>query len=155
MLYDVRRMVAHNIVIACSSRKLSEPAPAGEIYTGPVWLTWRAHRPERLPAGWRLWALSALHGLIPSDRVIEPYDHRLEPSQVDQLAALVASQWHGNVAATVVMVGGSLYQEAAKRARLPIVQTIDGAGSAGERGGIGRMRERLASWAREIHEQAA
>ncbi len=60
--------------------------------------------------------MSALRGLIPSDRVIEDGDHRLEPAQVDQLTKLVTSQWHGSVAASVVVVGGRLYQEAVTRA---------------------------------------
>ncbi len=111
MRYDALRM---DIVISCSASKLSVPATADRIYTGPLWQTWREHRPERLPNGWRLWALSALHGLVRSDRVLEPYDHVLTPAAVPGLAARIATQWNG-IATGVVVIGGKLYQEAVTR----------------------------------------
>jgi hypothetical protein len=61
------------IITSCTARKGSAPAPARDLYLG------EQHR--RIMAGIRraqvpidLWIFSALHGPIPGDEVIEPYD---------------------------------------------------------------------------------
>ena len=135
-----------SILIACSASKLTVPARADTIYTGPLWQTWREHCPESLPPNWRLFAVSALHGLIPANRVIEPYDQVLSLEDLDQVAQRVSSQWRGTTASRVLVVGGRLYQRAVKRARLPVAWRIDGTASEGQSGGIGLLRQRLAAW---------
>ncbi|GHE98102.1 hypothetical protein GCM10014715_62820 [Streptomyces spiralis] len=60
------------VVIPCGSRKLSAPAPAADMYVGSY------HRACRKAAdalqSERLLILSARHGLLDLDEVIEPYD---------------------------------------------------------------------------------
>lgn len=74
-------------LIACSKRKLDHPAPAEELYIGPVfklakkWIT----RTGRVDA----WAiLSARHGLVMPDQEIEPYDVSLS-----SLPSLQKARW--------------------------------------------------------------
>lgn len=63
------------VVIPCSGAKLDRPAPAGELYRG----SW--HRLARAAAdalvereGGRVLILSAAHGLLELDQLVEPYD---------------------------------------------------------------------------------
>lgn len=60
------------VVIPCGSRKLDRPARAADLYVGSYHRACRrtadALRPDRLLI------LSALHGLLDLDDVIEPYD---------------------------------------------------------------------------------
>ncbi|MFD9006250.1 DUF6884 domain-containing protein [Streptomyces sp. NPDC059582] len=60
------------VVIPCGSRKLDRPAPAADMYVGSYHRACRkgaeALRPDRLLI------LSARHGLLDLDDVIEPYD---------------------------------------------------------------------------------
>jgi hypothetical protein len=59
------------VVVPCSGAKLAHAAPAGELYTGQL------HRLARRAAdalGGRVLILSALHGLLQLDELVEPYD---------------------------------------------------------------------------------
>ena len=80
--------------VACSALKLDRPARAADLYTSPLfrlsvrWLTekWGAHR-------W--YVLSAKHGLVAPETVIEPYDQTLaKASKVERAAwgEMVAEQ---------------------------------------------------------------
>jgi hypothetical protein len=69
-------MTTH-ILIGCSASKRGNPCAAAELYTGEVFrlsLRW-----ARLHGG-RVWILSALHGLVPADRELAPYDATLSTS---------------------------------------------------------------------------
>jgi hypothetical protein len=62
-------------VLACSKRKLTHAAPAVDLYQGDVF---RAARSYLERAGCTtLVVLSAKHGAVPGDRVLEPYDASL------------------------------------------------------------------------------
>lgn len=80
--------------VACSALKLDRPARAADLYTSPLfklsvrWLTerWGAHR-------W--YVLSAKHGLVAPETVIEPYDQTLAKASTVERAAwgeMVAEQ---------------------------------------------------------------
>ena len=58
-------------LVACSAAKLTEPAPAKDLYQGQLFRLARAWA-ERFAARW--YVLSALHGVLDPSRVIEPYD---------------------------------------------------------------------------------
>ncbi|WP_328643941.1 DUF6884 domain-containing protein [Streptomyces canus] len=64
------------VVIPCSGAKLDHAAEAGQLYTGAL------HRQARKAAdaltadGGTTLVLSALHGFLPLDQVIKPYDHQ-------------------------------------------------------------------------------
>jgi hypothetical protein len=58
-------------LVACSKRKRDHPAPARDLYTGPLF---RAARSYVESAGLRWYILSARHGLVYPDRNLYPYD---------------------------------------------------------------------------------
>jgi len=152
------------VIIACTAAKLGHPAPAGRIYTGVTWATWRKHGPDDLgvPWGWSLWALSAEHGLVSAATTIAPYNRRLTHARAKEMGC-TAKTWLGHIKALAVMddrggehdwhrveavvIGGSEYQRLAEAIGVDIVLRIDGAAPRGERGGIGLLRQRLAAWA--------
>lgn len=60
-------------LIGCSATKLDRAAPAADLYTGPVFSLERAWITARTDVD--VWAiLSAKHGLVMPDQVVEPYD---------------------------------------------------------------------------------
>jgi hypothetical protein len=64
-------------LIGCSAEKLSDPAPARLLYCGPFFkltMQWIS-KPGRVDE-WGI--LSAKHGLVLPDQVIEPYDLHLD-----------------------------------------------------------------------------
>lgn len=65
-------------LVACSASKAAEPKPARDLYLGELFTRSR----ELAEARGATWAiLSAKHGLVMPDQVIEPYDERL-PARV-------------------------------------------------------------------------
>ena len=61
-------------LVGCASQKLRRPAPAGELYVSPLFKKASASA-ERTCDRW--YVLSAKHGLVLADTVLEPYDLRL------------------------------------------------------------------------------
>ncbi|WP_241665907.1 YaaA family protein [Prescottella subtropica] len=130
------------VIVPCGATKLStpEPVPAGQLYTGTYHrLGLRAAAALTDPSSTRI--LSALHGLLPLDRPVTPYNLRLgQPGAIttDTLRAQAAEQnllEHPDV----VLFGGRDYVDLAHRiwphARTPL---------AGTRG-IGEQQQRLAA----------
>lgn len=58
-------------LIGCVKTKQGHPAPAGDLYTSPLFLG-RRRAVEGSCERW--FVLSALHGLLRPDEVVEPYD---------------------------------------------------------------------------------
>lgn len=59
------------VLVGCSGSKRDHAAPARELYTSPLFL--KARRYAEIKGGpWAI--LSALHGLVMPDQVLEPYD---------------------------------------------------------------------------------
>lgn len=77
-------------LVGCSGTKLDRPAPARELYAGNLFklsVRWVERRP------FDAWAiLSAKHGLVLPDEVIEPYDVMLDGRRLKAWAALVEKQ---------------------------------------------------------------
>lgn len=146
------------VIIACTASKLTVPAPPRRFYTGVTWGTWCKHGPDdgAMPHGWGCMALSAEHGLVHSWAPIRPYDRRLTRARLPELAELVRKQWqafrHEDDEAAVI--GGELYQELAVAADIPVAIRIDGRFPSGivpgKRGGIGWLRQRVATFAGEV-----
>ena len=63
------------LLIGCGKTKLPHPAPARDLYTGPLFKARRAFA-ERSGLPWLVF--SALHGFVEPDRVLHPYDWRME-----------------------------------------------------------------------------
>ncbi|MBE9500787.1 hypothetical protein IHE61_31290 [Streptomyces sp. GKU 257-1] len=133
------------VIIPCSAGKLDHPAPAGKLYTGSYHTACRRAADALTANGGTILVLSARNGLIPLDRVTEPYDMRMgDPGCVtaaelrDQTTRMGLAQ-----AANVTILAGTAYTAAA-RAVWPHASTP----LAGSRG-IGEHRTRLAALARE------
>lgn len=103
------------VVVSCGARKRDHPSKAGDLYTGPyagAALRWaRSVVPTHA-----IYILSAKYGLVPHDRVIEPYEMTLRDQRAvgaDVIAAQAAS--FGVAGQTdVVVVGGRGYVELAR-----------------------------------------
>lgn len=68
-------------LVGCVKRKLSEAAPARDLYVSPPFLG-RRRFVERTCDRWYI--LSALHGLVDPDQSLEPYDRTLKDASVDK-----------------------------------------------------------------------
>lgn len=86
-------------LIACGKTKLDAPAPAGELYTGPLFRMARAYI-EATCDEWGI--LSAKHGLVMPQTVIAPYDQRIPRQKFERLwwrrniNARIRSRWCAN-----------------------------------------------------------
>ena len=87
-------------LVACSKTKLDRAAPARELYTSPLF---RMSLERAQQVSGVVYVLSAFHGLVGLDQVLEPYDRKLTDLPkaaraawggrvVDQLAARHAGQ---------------------------------------------------------------
>lgn len=87
---------AFPILISCGAAKMGEACAARELYTGSYFkalLAWA----ESVQAPEQICVLSALHGVVPLDQVLEPYNARV-PTNVkfpQRLRSLVADQLRG------------------------------------------------------------
>jgi hypothetical protein len=61
-------------LLSCSATKLDRAAPASQLYTSPLFRMSLAYLKVRCAV---IYVLSARHGLLETERVIEPYDQRL------------------------------------------------------------------------------
>lgn len=109
-------------LIACSKSKLATTAPAGELYTGHLFQVQLAYARKVLGLGDHIHVLSARHGLVWINRVIEPYDTTLAT-----MTAAERVNWSDNMAlqlwnlglspilqpggATIYLMAGKLYRE--------------------------------------------
>jgi hypothetical protein len=100
----------------CGGRKLTTPAPApaGELYIGSYHLACR-RAAAALTRPDRILILSALHGLLPLDRVIAPYDLRMGQPGSIRPAELrsQAEQLHLVEEPRVIILAGQSYSAAA------------------------------------------
>jgi len=83
------------LLISCGKSKRDAASPARDLYTGGLFRAARAHA-EALGHPWAI--LSARHGLVLPDQVIEPYEQRLSADRAEIWAGLVSAQsqtWAG------------------------------------------------------------
>jgi hypothetical protein len=69
------RAPANIVLISCSKSKLTERAPARELYTGTLFkkaVTWAERH------GYEWFVISALHGLVTPEQTIAPYNYSLK-----------------------------------------------------------------------------
>lgn len=96
-------------VIACSKTKLAHAAPAVELYTGALF---KAAVVMARMRGLPIWVLSAKHGLVTSETVLEPYNQEASKMTRTERAA-----WHARVAmqlealpkGNILLVAGNAY----------------------------------------------
>jgi hypothetical protein len=127
------------VIVPCGGRKLSAPAPAGQLYTGSYHLACR-RAAAALTDPPRILILSALHGLLPLDRVIAPYDLRMgQPGSITPAALRrQAEQLRLVHEGHVILLAGSKYTAAARQVWPHASAPLAGAG------GLGHQLARLA-----------
>ncbi|MEU3551268.1 DUF6884 domain-containing protein [Streptomyces longwoodensis] len=125
------------VVIPCSGPKLDHAAPAGQLYVGKLHTHARRTADALTAHGGTVLVLSALHGFLPLDQVVEPYDHTWEDAgsvTVEELRAQATEL--GLTEAEVVLLTPSRYTQRAAavwpQASTPLAHL-----------GIGRQRGRL------------
>jgi hypothetical protein len=125
------------VVVGCGRKKLSEPAPAREMYTGALFRSCMEAAESLRPD--RLLILSAKYGLIDANRRVRPYDVRLgdpdaiQPERVER-QALREMAW---LAETVIVLASRAYVDLARTVWPDAVAPLEGAR------GIGEMRSIL------------
>lgn len=131
------------IVISCGAAKLDHKARASEMYVGGYFKALlafaRLHAPDD-----RIRILSALHGLLPLDRVIWPYEQRMgKLGSVSAGTVCLQALSQGLLgAADVWLVCGRPYTRVALRAWPEARCVLEG------RGGMGQQLRWLANEAR-------
>jgi hypothetical protein len=135
------------VIMACSAPKRPEASPALELYQGVMYRTFRANvRPDARP---HVAILSARHGVIAGDSVIEPYDHRLTPDLVDSMVANPRGylQYSKPVGAkNVLLAGGKDYRRVMRAAMPELIArgcVAPDATVTETSGGIGYQRQQL------------
>jgi hypothetical protein len=142
------------LLMPCSGGKLAHAAPAGDLYTGVMWQSLRAHATTPL----RMAILSAKYGVVAPSDVIAPYEQRLDVARaqelLDDLAVHVATARRviGDAPVDHVFIaGGQPY----RRVLLAIVSQLQAHGGidAAARvehthGGIGFQRSQLGAYLR-------
>jgi hypothetical protein len=76
-------------VIACGARKAATPQPAKDLYVGTLFAKARA-AVEALDIPWLI--LSAKHGLLNPEQVVEPYDQQIATANVSHLRGTLYRQ---------------------------------------------------------------
>lgn len=101
-------------LVGCASQKLKRPAPARELYVSALFKKASAYAQQEADS-WFI--LSAKHGLVHPDEVLEPYDVKLGTKQAGPIhdwSQKVRAQLieHVPVYAEVLLLAGGQYQYA-------------------------------------------
>ncbi|WP_144900870.1 DUF6884 domain-containing protein [Halobellus captivus] len=73
------------VIVGCGAAKRDEPTPASDLYTSTYFAKKREYA-ETIGDAWLV--LSAEHGLIAPDRVIDPYETNIDDLDEDELDVL-------------------------------------------------------------------
>lgn len=139
------------ILVSCVQSKASSARPAGELYRS-AWF--RKARAWARATGDRWFVLSALHGLVPPTRELEPYNLTLnaiaKPDR-DRWAARVLEQIRATIAPTepIVILAGARYRETLepelRRAGYVVEVPLRGLGIGEQMQELDRLRAELAA----------
>lgn len=103
------------VVISCGGRKADGPAAAGELYTGSYHRAMRRAADALTRDGGRVLILSARHGLVALDEVLDPYELRLgDPGAVSAERVREQAEALGVADEAVTVLGGRAYVELAR-----------------------------------------
>ena len=130
----------HMVIIPCGASKLSHPAPASELYTGSMFAD--ALRTARtMTADENIRILSAKHGLVRLDHVIEPYEmkmsHKDSVTGFRLVMQLVGLKFEGTIHALLPKQYLSKMTSAANAVNASVVNHYEGCA------GIGYQKARL------------
>lgn len=133
-------------LVGCVKSKLRHAAPARDLYTSPLFRGARC-AVERSCERWFI--LSALHGLVEPDRVLEPYERTLNTASPSQRRAR-AEQVLGQIDTTLgADLSGDTFEAHAGRAYLAfgLVEGLEARGATVEQPleGLG-LGKRLAAY---------
>ena len=121
-------------LVGCSSAKLSRPAPARELYTSPLFRKASTYA-ELTCARWFI--LSAKHGLLNPDQVVEPYDVKLGTNArtsppihewADRVRGQLATELADTPRAVLVTLAGVQYQTVLRPCQWPFRIPMKGLG---------------------------
>ncbi|MDT7472928.1 hypothetical protein QU896_03525 [Citrobacter freundii] len=141
------------ILMSCSATKGRATAPAIDLYQGVMYSTFRANAPVIWPA---VVILSARHGFIDANSIIEPYEQRMTAARagemVAELSAFDSIEWPSGVR-SILLAGGKNYQKVMwaaieRRIKLGLLDAniiIDKTS-----GGIGYQRAQLGAYLRNL-----
>lgn len=139
--------------MACSATKGRVAAPAMDLYQGVMYSTFRANAPATRPP---VVILSAKHGFIEADRVINPYDQRMTEARADEMVAALpafdAIEWPCGVS-SILMAGGKAYQRVMRAAierRIELGLLDADISIENTHGGIGYQRAQLGAHLRAL-----
>jgi hypothetical protein len=142
------------LILACSGLKLDRAAPAFDLYQGVMYSTFRTHAAPR--ARPRVIILSALHGFVLPDTVLEPYEQKMTDGRVALMMAdlyrHLCDGWPAEVG-EVLLAGGSRYRTVMRAAveHLRTANRLSVSGAVVETGGgIGEQRAQLGQWLRAL-----
>ncbi|MGC4947745.1 DUF6884 domain-containing protein [Streptomyces sp. DT224] len=127
------------VVIPCSGKKLTVPAPAGELYLGSYHRACRATADALAADGGLVLVLSSLHGLVTLDEILHPYEMRFrDPGAVSgDILRAQARELGVDQAQDVTVLAGADYVTAARAVWPDASAPLAGLG-------IGKQRQRLA-----------
>lgn len=121
-------------LVACAAQKLHHPAPARDLYTSQLFRKASAYATAECD---RWYILSAKHGLVHPDTVLEPYDVRLGAEGpgtplLREWAAGVRAQLDTELAGlenvTLIALAGSQYRTALQGVPWPVEVPMQGMG---------------------------
>ncbi len=114
--YDYKLFVMSKVVlISCASKKLSDKAPAKDLYISP-WFKMNLSFARSLKPD-KIYILSAKHGLLDLEKEIEPYDQTLNAMksfEIKQWAEKVREQMKGKIDFEndeIVFLAGTKYRK--------------------------------------------
>lgn len=147
--------VKHLVIMACSATKAATPAPALDLYRGVMYSTFRANAPATRPA---VIILSAKHGFITAEQVVDPYEQRMTEARADdmlaELPAFDTIAWPADVRA-VMLAGGKSYRRVMRAAierRMCLGSIAADVAITETAGGIGYQRAQLGAYLRGMGE---
>ena len=98
------------VIIPCGNAKLGTAAPASEFYTGSMFQD-ALRTARKLYTDDRIYVLSAKHGLVTLDQVLEPYDLKLGDEGSINANALAKSMDKLGIEGTVVSLLPKMYDK--------------------------------------------
>jgi len=159
-MQELTRPSPNLVLMACSATKRASAAPALDLYQGVMYSTFRAN--VRQDARPHVAILSAHHGVIAGDSVIEPYDTRLTPETAGRMLTNPRGylQYAKPVGAKNVLLAGSKSYRRVMMAVLPEliasgVIAPDAKISETDGCGIGYQRQQLREFLRACEPQGA
>ena len=129
-------------LVGCGAKKLDHAAPARDLYTGSLFRKAAAHAEATCD---RWYVLSAKHGLIHPDDVIEPYDAVLGGSSPDwdeRVRAQLATELADVPRVLLVALAGKRYRGILHPCQWPYEIPMRGLGIGQQ---LGWLTERIAA----------